>query len=310
MNNLLHLKYAVEVEKTGSISKAAHNLYLNQPQVSKAIRELETSIGITIFDRTPMGVYPTKKGAEFLSYAKNILAQLEAMESLSRPESKKGQILSVSVPRASYVSSAFTSFLNDLDKDSGMNIDYRETHSVRAMKSVSEGSNDLGIIRCQMRFEGYFLTALQKYALKHEDIFEFEYLLLMSKDHPLAKQKEVNYKDLLDFTEVAHGDISVPSLPSINLPDKPRAFKNRIAIYERASQLEILNRIPYTYMWVSPMPKDVLDKFELVEKKCSVPKNKYKDMFIYREGYVFSDYDKIFMEKVRESISKVSLMIK
>jgi len=41
-----------------------------------------------------------------------------------------------------------------------------------------------------------------------------------------------------------------------------------------------------------------------------VPKNKYKDMFIYREGYVFSDYDKIFMEKVRESISKVSLMIK
>ena len=47
--NLLHLKYAVEIEKTGSITKAANNLFMGQPNLSKAIKELETEIGITIF---------------------------------------------------------------------------------------------------------------------------------------------------------------------------------------------------------------------------------------------------------------------
>ncbi|MFA5341680.1 MAG: LysR family transcriptional regulator [Clostridia bacterium] len=305
MNNLLHLKYAVEVEKTGSISRAAQNLYMNQPQLSKAIRELESSLGIEIFDRKPTGVFPTKKGAEFLVYAKNILMQIDSMQSLSRPEVKKGQMLNVSVPRASYVSNAFTQFLQGLDKDLGMDIDYRETHSVRTMKSISEGSNDIGIIRYQMKFEAYFLTALQKYGLRHEDIFEFEYLLLMSQGHPLADKEVIDYKDLIDFVEIVHGDISVPSLPITPQTDKPKSFKNKIAIYERASQLEILSSLTYSYMWVSPMPKDILQKYSLVEKKCSVPKNRYKDMFIYREGYVFTEYDRQFMNKVKNSLEKV-----
>ena len=305
MNNLLHLKYAVEVEKTGSISKAAQNLYMNQPQLSKAIRELESSLGIEIFDRKPTGVFPTKKGAEFLIYAKNILTQIDAMQTLSKPEIKKGQILNVSVPRASYVSNAFTQFLQELDKDLGMDIDYRETHSVRTMKSVSEGSNDIGIIRYQIKFEAYFLTALQKYGLKYEDIFEFEYLLLMSEEHPLAKKEVIDYKDLIDYVEIVHGDISVPSLPVIPSADRPKSFKNKIAIYERASQLEILNKLTYSYMWVSPMPKDILQRYSLVEKKCSVPKNRYKDMFIYRESYVFTEYDKLFMDKVKQSLEDV-----
>ncbi|HOD93753.1 MAG TPA: LysR family transcriptional regulator [Clostridia bacterium] len=305
MNNLLHLKYAVEVEKTGSISKAAQNLYMNQPQLSKAIRELESSLGIEIFDRTSTGVFPTKKGAEFLIYAKNILIQIDAMQTLSRPETKKGQILNVSVPRASYVSNAFTQFLKELDPDVGMNVDYRETHSVRTMKSVSEGSNDIGIIRYQTKFEAYFLTAMQKYGLEHEDIFEFEYLLLMSEQHPLSYKNIIEYKDLLEYTEIVHGDISVPSLPVVPPTERPRNYKNRIAIYERASQLEILNKLPYSYMWVSPMPKDILDRYSLIEKKCSVPKNRYKDLFIYREGYVFTEYDKLFMKNVRQSLESV-----
>ena len=72
MNTQL-LKYAVEVEKTGSISKAAENLYINQPRLSKAIRELENIYGITVFKRTSKGVVPTKNGEMFLDFAKKIL---------------------------------------------------------------------------------------------------------------------------------------------------------------------------------------------------------------------------------------------
>ena len=80
--NLLHLKYAVEVEKTGSITRAAERLYMGQPNLSKAIRELEDSLGITIFRRTSKGVVPTREGAVFLGYAKSIAAWVEQVEKL------------------------------------------------------------------------------------------------------------------------------------------------------------------------------------------------------------------------------------
>lgn len=68
--NLSYLKYAVEVEKTGSITKAAQNFYMNQPHLSKIIRELERDLGCDIFDRTSRGMVPTKKGEEFLQLCK------------------------------------------------------------------------------------------------------------------------------------------------------------------------------------------------------------------------------------------------
>ena len=80
--NTLYFKYAVEVEQTRSITQAAENLFMAQPNLSKAIKELEDSLGIIIFERNSKGVTPTKKGMEFLEYAKNILVQLNKMEGL------------------------------------------------------------------------------------------------------------------------------------------------------------------------------------------------------------------------------------
>ena len=87
--NLSYLKYAVEVEKTGSITKAAQNFYMNQPHLSKIIRELERDLGCDIFDRTSRGMVPTKKGEEFLRYAKAILVQEEQIEALCVKNSEK-----------------------------------------------------------------------------------------------------------------------------------------------------------------------------------------------------------------------------
>ena len=80
--NILHLKYAVEVAKAGSLSKAAEALYMNQPNLSRAIKELEASLGITIFGRSAKGVYVTPEGEEFLGYARKILSQIDEVEDL------------------------------------------------------------------------------------------------------------------------------------------------------------------------------------------------------------------------------------
>ena len=60
--NLVHLKYAVEVAETGSINKASEKLYVSQPNLSRAIKELEASLGVTIFDRSAKGMVLTPEG--------------------------------------------------------------------------------------------------------------------------------------------------------------------------------------------------------------------------------------------------------
>ncbi|MDR2744556.1 MAG: LysR family transcriptional regulator [Desulfovibrio sp.] len=104
--NTLHLKYTVEVEKTGSITKAADRLRINQPNLSKTIRELEETFGAEIFRRTSKGMVPTRKGVEFLACARNVLTQLEQMENLFVDKNSRRIYFSVSVPRASVLMSA------------------------------------------------------------------------------------------------------------------------------------------------------------------------------------------------------------
>ena len=78
--NLLHLKYVVEVYQTKSFTKAAENLYMGQPNLSRAIKELEQSLGITIFRRTSRGIEITEAGEEFVHYAKKILQEVDVVE--------------------------------------------------------------------------------------------------------------------------------------------------------------------------------------------------------------------------------------
>ena len=75
MNTLL-FKYILEVEKCRSISQAAENLFMAQPNLSKAIREVEETLGFAVFRRTPKGVVPTPQGQEFLAVARNIVSEL------------------------------------------------------------------------------------------------------------------------------------------------------------------------------------------------------------------------------------------
>ena len=147
--NLSYLKYAVEVEKTGSITKAAQNFYMNQPHLSKIIRELERDLGCPIFDRTSRGMVPTRRGDEFLRYAKAILAQEEQIEALCVKNSERALEVSLSVPRATYISYAFTDYLKDMRAFPSVSLSYKETNSKDTIRGVSSKAFDLGIIRCQ-----------------------------------------------------------------------------------------------------------------------------------------------------------------
>ncbi len=298
--NLTHLKYVVEIAQTKSISKAAENLFMGQPNLSRAIRELEESLGIAIFNRTPKGITLTPDGEEFLRYAKGIVSQVEQLEDIYTKERVNKQSLSVCVPRASYISYALAEFANHLSMERPAEIFYKETNSMRTIKNVTNGNYNLGIIRYQSGFDSYFKTLFEEKNLTAVTITEFTYVLIMSKDHPLANKEHIAFSDLGNYIEITHADPYVPSLPLIDVKKSELSeyVDKRIFVFERGSQFVLLSNVPTTFMWVSPIPKQLLDRNELVQKECAESHKSYKDVLIYQHGYKPTELDNQFITEV------------
>lgn len=240
--NLLHLKYVIEVAKAGSISKAASNLYMNQPHLSKTIKDLEENMQIIIFERTSKGVIPTKKGAEFIERAKSIIMQVDEMEAMYHGYDDKSVHLDICVPRASYVANAFTNYLSMINfRDKNISVNYRETNSFDTIKEVYEGDANIGIIRFFENEENYFINLLETKELEYEKIYKFTFKLLVSNENPLVYKDKISLNDLVEQIEITHGDISLAlPLVSTNRNDETRQAKKEITIYEREFSLNYL----------------------------------------------------------------------
>ena len=306
--NLSYLKYAVEVEKTGSITKAAQDFYMNQPHLSKIIRELERDLGCPIFDRTSRGMVPTKRGEEFLRYAKALLVQEEQIEALCARNSEHTLKLGISAPRATYITDAFTRFLKKLGPAPALDIHYRETNSKDTIRGVSSRTFDLGIIRCQSLYESYDLKMLQDENLDWRVLWEFSCSVLMSPRHSLASRDRLTYLDFSDCIELVQGDIQNPSFTfeSQDASASGKRSRRTISIYDRGSQFELLRQLPDSYMWASPVPDGFLADAGLIQKPCSYPGNVHKDLLVYRNGYRFLPEEEEFLGCLNQVINGLS----
>lgn len=304
--NLLHLKYAVEVAKTKSINQAAKNLYMNQPNLSRAIKELEDSLGIIIFRRTSKGITITPQGDEFLVYARNILNQVDEIEAMYKSDKQAKQRFSISVPRATYISAAFSEFVKKIDQKKPLEFFYKETNSIRAIRNILQADYRLGIIRYQQIFESQYEATFNEKGLASELINEFNYCILMSKNNPLSLKSELEYADLEQCVEIAHGDPYVPSLPTSEVKKEEflDTIDKRIYIFERGSQIDLLQKVPNTFMWASPIPREYLDRYNLVQIPCKSDQRVYRDILIYRKGYQLTDLDHLFLSEVRKAKDK------
>ena len=298
--NILHLKYATEIAETKSISKAAANLYMGQPNLSRAIKELEEHIGITIFNRTSKGITVTDEGEEFLRYARRIIAQVEQVENMYVYGKRKVQQFSLSVPRAAYICEAFTNFSKSIGVDSPCEFFYKETNSNKTIINVCKEDYNLGIVRYQLTFDDHYRQMFLEKKLESEMLTEFSYRLITSKDSVFAQKDVITSEDLSKCIEICHADPYVPSMPLIDVK-KAELSENvdkRIFVFERASQMELLSKVKDSFMWVSPVPEEHLEKYGLVEKKSDIKDKTYKDVLIYRKGYRLSDFDNRFIEEL------------
>lgn len=298
--NLLHMKYAVEIAQTNSINKAAETLYVGQSALSRAIKELEATLGVTLFERSAKGMFPTPDGEVFIQYAKIVLKQVNDIEKLFSEGTIAKQRFSISVPRASYVSDAFAKFSKLIGKDDRVEVFYKETNALRAIQNILTEDYKLGIIRYATAYDQYYKSMMEEKGLVYEMITEFRYVLVMSKDSPLASKERITFDDLHDYIEIAHADQYVPSLSlaQVKKEELPDNANRRIFVFERGSQFELLTQNSETFMWVSPIPKALLDRYGLIQRCCDENQRVYKDVLIHRKDYTLSDFDNWFIEEL------------
>ncbi len=300
--NLTHLKYAVTIAKTNSINKAADELFVGAPAMSRAIKELELDLGVTLFERSAKGMFLTSDGKLFVEYASKVLKEVDDIENIFKTSSDKSSKFSIYAPRATYINDAFKNFSLKVTSDSNVELLYKEADADTIINKVLKDDGGLGIFRYSEVDEPYYRSLVDEKGIVGELVVEFSYQLLMSKKSPLNNKKNISFIDLASYDEISHPDFL------IHLVDfkKDEVKGNRILISDYNSQFELLDKNPNTYMWVSSVSKDILSKYNLIERKCG--NNIYKDVLINRAAYRFSELDRVFIEeliKVKREYFKV-----
>lgn len=293
------LRYIVMVEKEGSITKAAEKLFMNQPNLSRNILELEENLGFDIFKRTAKGMIPTPRGEEVIYHAKRILSRVDAIARISTRRTSRAHSLQLAVPRSSYISRAFTRLVASLDTSLPIHMDYKETTARQAIEDVADKKCNMGIIRYQQKFEQTFKEILTDRKLYFEELATFKYNILISKRSPLAVQDEIKKENLVNFIEVAYGESNNPTIGQEFV--KGPAIDRRINIYERGSQFGLLSAVPRAYTWAAPMPQETLDSYGLTVVKCSDETKLFSDILIYPESYRLTELDRSFLVELDRS---------
>jgi len=192
---LQQLHYFIEVAAEGSITAAADILYVSQPTMSAAMKDLETRIGRELLLRSARGVTLTEDGAEFLGYARQVVEQVALLEQryLGRPPSRR--LLGVSAQHYSFVVDAMVRMV----KNSGAaeyEFSLRETRTWDIIEDVRTLRSEIGILYRNDFNRNVINKLLKDSGLTFHPLFFADPHIFISRKNPLASRVSVTLDDL------------------------------------------------------------------------------------------------------------------
>ena len=194
---LAQLRYTIAIAKAGSMNEAAKSLYISQPSLSTAIRELEAETGVEIFRRTNRGIAVTPAGEEFLGYARQVVEQYELMEAkyISKEQSRKK--FSVSMQHYTFAVNAFVELVKQFGMDE-YEFAVHETKTHQVIEDVRNFKSEIGILYVN-DFNRKVLTKMfHEYGLEFHELLNCRIYVYMWKGHPLAKREKITLEELTD----------------------------------------------------------------------------------------------------------------
>ena len=195
---LAQLRYAITVANSNSMNEAARNLFISQPSLSSAIRELEEEIGVELFRRTNRGISVTPEGEEFLGYARQVVEQYELIESKYVEKENQKKKFSVSMQHYTFAVNAFVEMVRQFGMEE-YEFAVHETKTYDVIQDVKNFKSEIGILYVN-EFNRKVLTKLfHECNLEFHELLKCSIYVYMWKGHPWANRKEIELEELNEY---------------------------------------------------------------------------------------------------------------
>lgn len=192
---LQQLKYAITIADKSSMNKAAKELYLSQPSLSSAMKDLEAEIGIELFRRTNRGITITPDGMEFLGYARQVVEQYQLIEQRFVDKTNVKKKFSVSTQHYTFAVKAFVEMVKQFGMDE-YEFAVHETKTNEVIEDVKNFKSELGILYLNDFNKKVLTKILNANNLEFQTLFECRTFVYLWSGHPLAQEKIIKMKDL------------------------------------------------------------------------------------------------------------------
>ncbi|WP_367007303.1 LysR family transcriptional regulator [Streptococcus sp. ZY19097] len=269
------LHYIIKIVETGSMNEAAKQLFITQPSLSNAVRDLEREMGIEIFIRNPKGITLTKDGVEFLSYARQIIEQTALLEERYKSKTTTRELFSVSAQHYAFVVNAFVSLLQGTDM-SQYELFLRETRTYEIIDDVKNFRSEIGVLFLNSYNRDVLTKLFDDSHLTYTSLFRARPHIFVSKFNPLADRQMVSLEDLEDFPYLSYDQgihnsfyfseeimSQIPHKKSIVVSDRATLFNLLIGLDGYTTATGILNSNLNGDNIVS-IPLDVEDMIDIV----------------------------------------------
>lgn len=303
---LQQIHYALTIAAFGSMNKAAEELFISQPSLTNAIKELEKEIGASIFIRTSRGVVPTKEGEEFLLYLRQLYQQYELIEKRYLNSGSVKRKFGVSTQHYSFAVKAFV----DTVKCFGtLNYEFaiRETKTLDVIEDVGNFKSEIGLLYMNDFNRRVMGKILKERELEFRHLIDCKAYVYIWKKHPLAEREKISFSELADYPCLSfeQGDKGsfyfAEEILSTN--DYPRMIKTN----DRASMLNLMVGLN-GYTLCSGIICEELNGSDYIavpfDADDNNPNSSMEVGYIKKKNVDLSDIGRVYVEKVTEYLSK------
>lgn len=296
---LQQLKYIVTVAETGNITEAAKRLFISQPSLTNAIKELEKEMQVTIFNRTNKGVTVSNEGDVFLAYARQVLEQADMLKERFLNSPKQSSKFSVSCQHYSFAVNAFVDVIKAFDADK-YDFTLRETQTNEIIEDVSNLKSEIGILYMSSKNEEVISKLIGRNELIFEELFVAKPHVFICSNHPLAKKKSLTLEDLEEYPYLSfeQGDYNSFYFSEEILSTLDR--KKNIKVRDRATLFNLVIGLN-GYTVSSGVISKELNGENIIAKPLKV--DEYMRIGVIRQKNVsLSRYGEAYMEALRKYI--------
>ena len=195
---LQQLSYVVALSEAGTFNKAAELLYISQPSLTSAIKELEKELGLILFNRTGRGTTLTADGSAFLPYARSVLTQFEGLLDVFGKQGKRKQKFAVSTQHYSFAVKAFVQMTCGLDV-AEYEFALRETRTKQVIDDVSAARSEIGILYLSDFNRKVIEKMLSAGDVVFHHLIDCHAYVYLWKGHPLARNRSISFEDLAPY---------------------------------------------------------------------------------------------------------------